>query len=213
MKQQLKIMSIFLYTLCTVSATESFQDANPMQTASNNFSAELPLSLFVATSDQKNAMKDFINGFCLVLSKVNDKNPQNVHILDSFMEENIPTHLLKTIRDLNIGHNTLTKEQIIATLKAKTSNELRYKDKKIPKMTVHRYIELCIAQAFTHKQTQELFSRYVALLIDMQDQQYDNTLLESIIENYKTNGGCWAGVRNRCAISLAYIIAHKIGAL
>ncbi len=166
----------------------------------------------LATSAQKDAIREFIKGFSTVMSKINDAHGQNVHALDPFMLAHIPTHLLKTLQELKIGDNALTKEAIITQLKAKAPIELRYENTKIPKSTIHNYIDQCVNLAFTQPQTQELFSRYVTVLIDMDDQDYYNTLLNSITENYTTGGGCWPGVRNRCAISFAYLVAHRIDA-
>lgn len=227
MKHQLKTLGLFLSTLYTVCATELGEEAIKTPTAPMTSKAPLfpktdektlsakksPLSTSLTPSDPKQAIVEFITGFSTVWSTASNEHAQSVHNLDAFMEANIPTLLLKTLQDLNIGNNTLTKEQIIATLKDKTPEALRYENKKVSKATVHKYIETCVTQAFTKQQTQELFSRYVAVLMDMDDQDYYNTLLTSIAENYETKGGCWPGVRNRCAISFAYIIAHKIGAL
>ncbi|HCU06732.1 MAG TPA: hypothetical protein DIC42_04020 [Holosporales bacterium] len=234
MKQTLKTLGIFLCTLYTVCATQSgeaeiktptapmtsklpqfpnIEDENLLPAAPKSSPIELSLSIPLASSNHKNAIIEFITGFSTVWSTISTEHAQNVHNFDSFMEANIPTRLLKTLQELNIGDNTLTKEQIIAMLKDKTPDELRYEDKRVSKATVHKYIDLCVTQAFTNPQTQELFSRYIMVLTDMNDQDYNNTLLNSITENYETKGGCWAGVRNRCAISFAYIIAHKIGAL
>lgn len=183
--------------------------------APNNSPAELSLDPAVpqASDAQKRVINEFISGFSTVMSKTSDAHGQNVHDLDVFMQAHIPTHLIKILQEVNIGENTLTKEKVTAILKAKAPAELRYENKKIPQATVHGYIDKCVTQAFTQAQTQELFSRYVEILISMDDQDHYNTLLNSIAENYATGGGCWPGVRNRCAISLAYLVAHKIDAL
>lgn len=180
--------------------------------APNSSPAVLSLTPPLATSAQQNTIKEFIAGFSKVMSTTNDAHGQNVHALDPFMQEHIPTHLLKTLQDLKIGDNTLTKEEIIAKLKEKSPDELRYENTKIPKAIVCQYVGTCVNQAFTQQQTQELFSRYVALLTNMDDQDHYNTLLSSIAENYATGGGCWPGVRNRCAISLAHLLSYQINA-
>jgi hypothetical protein len=237
MKQNLKTLNIFLCTLYTLCATESPEATSTTPTApitskvplfpktentilsptlspaAPNNSPTVPQVGVFFSDNQKNAIKEFITGFSTVWSKTNNTHAQSVHDLDAFMVTHIPTLLLKPVQDLKIGTNTLTKDQILATLKEKTPDELRYENKKVSKATVHKYIDLCVNQAFTQQQTQELFSRYVAVLMDMNDQDYYNTLLSSITENYETKGGCWPGVRNRCATSFAYIIAHQIGAL
>ena len=227
MKHKLKTLGLFLSTLYTVCATESGEEAIKTPTAPMTRKAplfpktdektlseeKLPLSTSLTPSDPKQAIVEFITGFSNVMSKISDTHAQSVHALDAFMDKHIPTHLLTIVQELQIGHSPQTKEQIIATLKGKTPEALRYENKKVSKATVHKYIETCVTQAFTKQQTQELFSRYVAVLMAMDDQDYYNTLLTSITENYETKGGCWPGVRNRCAISFAYIIAHKIGAL
>lgn len=179
----------------------------------NNSPEVLSLSPPLATSAQKDTITEFITGFSVIISKRDDAKGQNVHDLDQFMIKHIPTHLLKTMQELHIGDNMLTKELVIAHLKENSPDVLKYENKNIPKAVVYHYIDSCIHQAFTQSQTQELFSRYVTVLADMDDKDHYNTLLNSIAENYATGGGCWAGVRNRCAVSLAYLVAHKIDVL
>ncbi|MDP2192914.1 MAG: hypothetical protein Q8K36_00080 [Alphaproteobacteria bacterium] len=157
----------------------------------------------------RDTIEKFINGFSEIMAQTRDKESLDVHKLDHYMDTHVEALLLATMRDLHLGHDAYDLIEIREALCFKAPTVLGYEQQEINKEQTIEYVKSCMKTVDTQPQTKELFSRYHALLLQLNDADYWHTFLLSIAENYQTGGGCWLGVRNRCAISLAYVVdAH-----
>lgn len=144
------------------------------------------------------------------------KIPMNhdVHILDSFVEARLK-QVVAFGSASGLGNSTLSESQmtdiLFCYLDKNPNFYTHYENHPVTQEDVKKYIDIALQTAKRDENVFKLYSLAISLLADYRKNHPDATtelqmMYDSFTENYKTNGGCFQGVRNRMfVLYLQYI--------
>jgi hypothetical protein len=156
----------------------------------------------LSEASEIDSIKSTVLGHLSHIAKV----PQNanVHVLDPYVSQHLAS-LKQTGISLTFGTPDYPKEEILKALSAYLDANPGFYDgyekEKITHEQLKGYIAVALSTASRDKNVLELYSLSVSCLNILSDKEdisgYMKQLFDAFAENYKTQGGCFQGVRNR----------------